>query len=214
MIFASAGLVLYESIQKIVTGVEVRNLGWVAAAAIIGFLGNELVALYRIRTGQQIGSAALVADGLHARTDGLTSLGVLAGAMGVWLGLTWADPAMGILIGLAILWVGWGAAREMWLRLMDAVDPSLSRLIESTAHQVEGVQEVHDITLRWLGHRQRSELHITVDRDMPTHTSHRIAEEVRHALFHALPALKDVTVHVDPSPEGDSGDHALAAHHD
>lgn len=213
MIFLSAGVIFYEAIQKIASRAAVHNLGWVAAAALIGFAGNELVALYRIRTGQQIGSAALVADGLHARSDGITSLGVLAGAIGVWLGFPWADPVAGLLIGLAILWIGVTAAREIWLRLMDAADPALSRLIETTARSIDGVQGVHDITLRWLGHRQRSELHIVVDRSLPTHASHAIAEQVRHALFHSLPALSEVTIHIDPSPSSDEGEHANSAHH-
>src|SRR5574341_2082782 len=81
MIFGSAVIVFYESILKLLKPQPLRNLGWVAAAAIIGFLGNELVALFRIRVGREIDSAALVADGLHSRADGFTSLGVLAGAI-------------------------------------------------------------------------------------------------------------------------------------
>lgn len=198
MIFASAVLIFYQSLQKIVDPQPLTHAGWVAAAALIGFAGNELVAIFRIRTGREIGSAALVADGMHARTDGLTSLGVLLGVIGVWLGFPLADPIMGLLIGLAILWIVWNAGREMLLRVMDAVDPTLSRQIESMARAVEGVMDVHHVALRWVGHRQRGELHITVNCQMPTYASHRIAEAVRHELFHALPALVEMTVHVDP----------------
>ena len=80
---------------------------------MIGFLGNELVARYRIRVGRKIGSAALVADGLHARTDGFTSLAVLLGAGGVAIGWDWADPVVGLVITVAILAVLRGAAREI-----------------------------------------------------------------------------------------------------
>jgi len=213
MIFGSALVVFYESIQKIIHHQVMANIGWVAAAAIIGFVGNELVAVFRIRVGREIGSAALIADGLHARTDGLTSLGVLAGAIGVWLGFPLADPIMGFVIGFAILIIVWGAAREMWLRMMDATDPALIEEIETTVKDVEGVLEVHDVTLRWLGHRQRGKLHITVDCQLPTVESHRIAENVRHRLFHALPALVEMTVHVDPC-ECDLGvDYHPSAHH-
>jgi len=198
MIFASAVLIFYQSLQKIVDPQPLTHAGWVAAAALIGFAGNELVAIFRIRTGREIGSAALVADGMHARTDGLTSLGVLLGVIGVWLGFPLADPIMGLLIGLAILWIVWNAGREMLLRVMDAVDPTLSRQIESMTRAVEGVMDVHHVALRWVGHRQRGELHITVNCQMPTYASHRIAEAVRHELFHALPALVEMTVHVDP----------------
>jgi cation diffusion facilitator family transporter len=213
MIFASALLIFYETYQKIMDPQPLSNLVWVAAAALIGFAGNELVAIFRIRVGSEIGSAALVADGKHARTDGLTSLGVLAGVIGVWLGYPLADPLVGSIIGLAILWIGWGAGGEMWLRMMDAVDPSLSKRIDTVARSVEGVIDVHDIALRWLGHRQRGEVHIVVDGELPTYASHRIAEEVRHALFHALPALVDMTVHIDPIESDHNSSHRLTDHH-
>jgi divalent metal cation (Fe/Co/Zn/Cd) transporter len=98
----------------------------VAAARLVGFIGNELVAVYRIRVGRQIGSAALVADGLHARTDGFTSLAVLFGAGGVAVGFPLANPIVGLLITIAILAVLRTAVRDVFRRLMDAVDPSSS----------------------------------------------------------------------------------------
>ena len=147
---------------------------------------------------------------LHARTDGFTSLGVLVGVIGVALGFPLADPLIGVFIGVAILIVVWGAARDMWYRLMDAVDPAVGRSIVETALSVPGVLAVHDVTVRWLGHRQRAELNIDVGADLPTVQSHQIAEAVRHDLFHALPALAEVTVHVDP--HGDEY-HTTTAHH-
>ncbi len=210
MIFLSALEVFQQSIEKIVHPQPVTNLGWVAAAAIVGFIGNEAVAIFRTRVGRQIGSAALIADGLHARTDGFTSLGVLVGVIGVAIGFPLADPLIGLVIGLAILIVVWQAAREMWYRLMDAVDPAVGRSIAATAQRVVGVLAVHDVTVRWLGHRQRAELNIDVDGDLSTEQSHQIAEAVRHDLFHALPALVEVTVHVDlQGPEH----HGTTAHH-
>jgi cation diffusion facilitator family transporter len=198
MIFASALIVFYESIEKIASPQPIAQLGWVAVAAVIGFAGNELVALFRLRVGREINSAALIADGLHSRADGFTSLGVLAGAIGVALGFPLADPLVGFAIGVAIIGIAWGAAREMWYRLMDAIDPAVCDLIERTAAAVPRVEGVHDVMVRWVGHRQRAELNIVVDGRMPTLESHRVVEEVRHALFHALPALVDATVHVDP----------------
>lgn len=107
MILVTAGEAIYQSILKIIEPGPIRNMGWVAAAAIIGFLGNELVAVYRIRTGQEIGSATLVADGYHARTDGFTSLAVLAGTIGAWLGFPLLDPLVGLGIG-APSWLSYG----------------------------------------------------------------------------------------------------------
>ena len=210
MIFLSALEVFQQSITRIANPQPIGNLGWVAAAAIIGFLGNEAVAIFRTRVGRQIGSAALVADGLHARTDGFTSLGVLVGVIGVAIGFPLADPLIGFFIGIAILIVVWQAARDMWYRLMDAVDPAVGRSVMEAAARVPGVLDVHDVTVRWLGHRQRAELNIAVDGALSTVQSHSIAEAVRHDLFHALPALVEVTVHVDP--QGD-GQHDITAHH-
>jgi cation diffusion facilitator family transporter len=210
MILLSALEVFQQSIDKLLHPQPISNLSWVAAAAIIGFIGNEAVATLRIRVGREIGSAALMADGLHARADGFTSLGVLVGVVGVALGFPLADPLVGLFIGVAILIVVWNAARDMWYRLMDAVDPAVSRSIAQTAAQVPGVQAVHDVTIRWLGHRQRAELNVDVPSDLPTVQSHQIAENVRHALFHAQPALVEVIVHIDPV--GDNH-HDTTAHH-
>ena len=213
MILGSALVVFYESFQKFLNPQPIERLGWVAAAAVIGFLGNELVALFRIRVGREIGSAALVADGLHARADGFTSLGVLAGAIGVWLGFPWADPLVGVLIGVTILVTVAGAARDMWRRMMDAIEPQVLDQVEQTARAVPGVMDVHAANVRWLGHRQRAELHITVYCKLPTVESHPIAEAVRHDLFHALPALLEVTVHVDPCECDETVDYHPTAHH-
>lgn len=213
MILFTAGEAIYQSIHKIMQPEPIRNLGWVAAAAIIGFLGNELVAVYRIRTGREIGSAALVADGYHARTDGFTSLAVLAGTIGAWLGFPLLDPLVGLGIGVAILVIVWRTGREIWLRIMDAVDPQITDGIERIAAKPEGVIDVHSVAVRWIGHRQRAELHIIVDCQMPTCDSHRIAETVRHELFHVLPALVEATIHVDPCECEHCGDTHLARHH-
>ncbi|HTP11727.1 MAG TPA: cation diffusion facilitator family transporter [Anaerolineae bacterium] len=210
MIFLSAIEVFQQSIDKIVHPQPVTNLSWVATAAIIGFIGNEAVAIFRTRIGREIGSAALIADGLHARTDGFTSPGVLVGVIGVALGLPLADPLIGIVIGVAILIVVWNTAQDMWYRLMDAVDPVVSRSIVETPLRIPGVLAVRNATVCWLGHRQRAELSINVADDLSVVQSHQIAEVVRHDLFHALPALSAVIVHVDP--EGHEF-HSLTAHH-
>jgi len=213
MILFSAFEAIYQSIQKILNPQPISYLGWVAAAAIIGFLGNELVALFRIRVGRRIGSAALVADGNHARADGFTSLAVLAGAIGVWLGFPLLDPIVGLLIGVAILVIVWNSGRDMYYRVMDAVDPAVTAQIEKIAAAETRVMHVNEVAVRWVGHRQRAEFHITVDCQMPTCQSHEIAEKVRHDLFHAMPALVDVTVHVDPCECERCGDPHITEHH-
>lgn len=213
MIAFSAGVAIYQSILKIIDPQPLSNLGWVAAAAIIGFFGNELVAVFRIRIGKEIGSAALIADGYHARTDGFTSLAVLAGAIGVWLGYPLFDPIVGLGIGIAILGIVWKTAVDMWHRMMDAVDPEIYEEFKHTASHVKGVMDVHNTAIRWLGHRLYGEMHITVNCQMTTLQSHFIAEEVRHSLFHILPALVEVVVHVDPCECDETVEYHPTKHH-
>jgi len=214
VIFISAGVAAYESWQRLLAPVPLRHLSWVMLASVVGFLGNEAVALLRIRVGRQIGSAALVTDGLHARVDGLTSLAVLAGAVGVWAGFPIADPLVGILITLAILMIGKDAARTMWHRMMDAVDPDLVERVERLAGGVSGVEDVHAVRVRWLGRRLQAEMHVTVNEDLPTRESHGIAEEVRHSLLHGVPGLAAAHVHVDPCGHSGADAHAGTAHHE
>lgn len=213
MILVTAIQAIYQSVLKLMNPQPIENIGWVAIAGVIGFLGNELVAIFRIRTGKQIGSAALIADGNHARTDGFTSLAVLAGAVGVWLGFPLLDPIIGLGIGAAILVIVWNSGRDMYYRIMDAVEPEITESVKEIASKVKDVMEVNSVAIRWVGHRQRAEFHITVDCQMPTCESHRIAEAVRHDLFHAMPALADVTIHVDPCECENCGDTHASTHH-
>lgn len=213
MIAFSAIEAIYQSIRRFVEPQPIENLGWVAAAAVIGFLGNELVALFRIRVGKEINSAALVADGYHARTDGFTSLAVLAGAIGVWLGYPILDPLVGLGIGVAILGIVWKSAKEMWYRIMDAVDSELYEEFNHIASHVDGVKDVHSTAIRWVGHRLRGEMHVTVDCQLSVLEGHAITEEVRHALFHKFPAMVDVVVHADPCECDTSINYHPTMHH-
>lgn len=212
MIALSAAIAGWESIRRLMSPEPVQHIWWVIAASIIGFIGNEAVALYRIRVGQRIGSAALVADGQHARVDGLTSLAVLFGALGVLAGFPIADPLVGLLITVAIVFVLRDALREVWWRLMDAVDPALVEQLEAAAH-VDGVQAVNDVRVRWIGHTLHAEANVEVDGSLSTNDSHAIAEETRHAMLHVAPWLRTVTVHVDPCHHDGQDHHAVTNHH-
>ncbi|GAA1359625.1 cation diffusion facilitator family transporter [Catellatospora chokoriensis] len=211
-IAASAALAGYEAFRRLLNPQEVRHLPYVAAAALIGFAGNELVARYRIVVGRRIGSAALVADGLHARTDGFTSLAVLLGAGGAALGWWWADPVVGLLITVAILLVLKDAAREVYRRLMDAVDPKLVDAVEQTLRGTPGVRDVGEVRLRWIGHRLRAECAVAVDAELTVARAHAIAVDAEHRLLHAVPKLTAAMVHADPA--GAPADpHAVLHHH-
>jgi cation diffusion facilitator family transporter len=198
LIFFSACVAGYESILKIIAPQPVANVGWVAAAAIIGFLGNEAVAILRIRVGKEIGSAALIADGQHSRVDGFTSLAVLIGAIGVYAGVPILDPIIGLVITVAILFIVKDAATAVFLRLLDGIEPRILAQVEQAPLHVEGVEGVHEARARWLGHKVHADLHVTVDRRLSVAEAHRIMDQVQHELAEHVPAFGDATIHVCP----------------
>jgi cation diffusion facilitator family transporter len=213
MIALSAAFAAWEAIDRLLHPSEVRYLGAVIVASLVGFAGNELVAQYRIRVGRDIGSAALVADGLHARTDGLSSLGVLAGALGVAAGFERADAIAGLLIAALILSVLRQAAGDVVARLMDAVDPALAEKGRRVLTGVSGVEGVGQLRIRWIGHRLHAEAEITVDGDLPLSAAHRIAEDARHRLLHDVPRLTSAIIHADPCGHDGVDPHADLDHH-
>jgi cation diffusion facilitator family transporter len=213
IIAASSALAAYEAVTRLAHPRPVSNLIAVAVAAVIGFTGNELVARYRIRVGRKIGSAALAADGLHARADGFTSLAVLLGVGGVAIGWNWADPVVGLLITVAILAVLRQAAREIYRRLMDAVDPVLVDQVEQTLRATPGVLGVGQVRLRWIGHQLRAECEVIVDPGASAVAAHQVAVNAEHALLHAVPRLTAALVHADPQPQGGTDYHAELASH-
>ncbi|MCW2776648.1 MAG: cation diffusion facilitator family transporter [Frankiales bacterium] len=209
-ILASSVVAAYEAVRRLVHPSGVTHLGAVAVAGLVGFVGNELVARYRIRVGTEIGSAALVADGLHARTDGYTSLAVVVGAIGVALGFDRADPVVGLLISVAILFVLKDAARTVYRRLMDAVDEPLLAHVEQVLRDTPGVLGLGDVRARWIGHDLRAECEVVVGGALSLVEGHRIAEEAMHRLVHQVPRLTSALVHADPDGEHT---HEVTAHH-
>ncbi|MGS2613657.1 cation diffusion facilitator family transporter [Micromonospora sp. LZ34] len=212
VIAASAVAAAWTAITRLLHPAEVTHLPWVAAAGLVGFIGNELVARYRIRVGRRIGSAALVADGLHARTDGYTSLAVLLAAGGAALGWRWADPALGLVIAIAIAFVLKDAAREVYRRLMDAVDPDIVDQAETTLRAVNGVRDVAAVRLRWIGHRLHAEAELVVDAHLSLVSAHEIAADAEHQLTHAIPRLTTATVHTDPDSHPGGHHHTDLSH--
>ena len=194
----SAVIAAYFSIDHIFRPQKVGHLWAVALASIIGFVGNEIVAIFRIKVGKEISSTALIADGYHARADGLTSLAVLFGASGVSLGYPIADPLVGLLITLVILRIAWQSAKIVFTRLLDGVDPETIEDIKKVAKSVEGVLNVSDVRARWLGHRLYAEVNIAVNSRLPVRKGHEIALRVRERLLHNLRYLSNATIHVDP----------------
>ncbi len=199
MIALSALIAGYEAVVRLIHPVTIEHVGWVGGAGVIGFLGNELVAMYRIRVGRRIGSAALVADGLHARTDGFTSLAVLFGAIGVAFGYPLADPIVGLLITVAIVAVLGRAVRDIFRRLMDAVDPELVDVAEAALAARPGVRSVRSVRMRWIGHRLHADAELDIDPASSLEDAHRIAHDAEHELTHAVPRLDSALVHAYPA---------------
>ena len=199
MITLSAIIAGYEAVLRLIHPQPIDHLGWVAAAGVTGFIGNEWVALYRIRVGRRIGSAALVADGLHARTDGFTSLAVVLGAGGVALGFPLADPIIGLVITAAILAVLRTAARDVFRRLMDGVDPAFIDAAEQALAARPGVRGVRSVRMRWIGHRLHADAELDIDPALTLVQAHRIAHDAEHDLIHAVPKLTTALIHAYPA---------------
>jgi cation diffusion facilitator family transporter len=198
-IFASAIVGGYESIDRFFHPKRVSYLWAVVAASIIGFLGNEGVAVFRMKIGKEIGSAALVADGYHARVDGCARLSVLFSVIGVWLGYPLADPIIGLLMTALILRIVWEAAQSVFTRLLDGVNPEVIDEIKEAANHTSGVEDVTDVRVRWLGHRLRAELNIAVSPELSVGGGHELAMKTKHELLHKLPFLSGVIIHIDPT---------------
>ncbi|MGH8930727.1 MAG: cation diffusion facilitator family transporter [Egibacteraceae bacterium] len=209
----SAAIAAWQAIDRLLHPRDVRNVGWVLAAGLIGFVGNELVAAYRIRVGRRIGSAALVADGLHARTDGLTSLAVVGGAAGVAAGFQLADPIVGLVITVAIMFVLKDAVRGIYRRLMDSVEPSLVDRVRDVMNAVPGIEGVDDVRVRWIGHELHAEIDVVSDCDFTIARAHEIAEEAHHRLLHGIPRLAHARIHTSPCSHDGRDHHAVTAHH-
>lgn len=208
---ASAAMVVYESVIRLLHPRAMEHAFWVIGAGLLGALGNEFVARYRMRAGRRVGSAALTADGVHARTDALTSLVVVAAGIGAVFGQTWADPVAGLVVaGFVVLMLARSAVR-IFARMLDAVDPDLVGVAYSAAGAVERVRRVNDLRLRWHGHQLEAIAHVSVDPHLSVEQGHLITQQVEHALMHAFPYTLHAVVHLDP--DGVTESHQLTSHH-
>ncbi len=198
----SAAVAGYESIRKLIDPQPMEYLGWVTAAAIIGFIGNEAVAILQIRTGRQIGSAALIADGQHARIDGFTSLAVLVAVIGALVGIPILDPIIGLLITITILVILKSAGASIFRRILDGIEPEILTQVEHAPLHVDGVRSVERVRARWLGHKVHADLHVVVDREMSVNDASTIAVGVKAALAEQVPAFGDAMISVGPATSG------------
>jgi cation diffusion facilitator family transporter len=195
VVAASAVVAAWQAIDRLLNPQPVENVGWLMAAGVIGFIGNEAVAIYRIRVGRRIGSAALVADGVHARTDGFTSLAVVIGAIGIALGFPLADPVIGLVISATIFVLLWGTIRSVGRRLMDGIEPELLDRAEQALDHTPGLSGVGPVRLRWSGHRLSGDAIVILDGNRTQADTEAITTEAESRVRRALPKLDTFAVH-------------------
>jgi cation diffusion facilitator family transporter len=185
----SAAVAGWQSVERLINPREIHFIGAVAAGGAIGFLGNEAVAVFRIRVGREINSAALIADGQHARVDGLTSLAVLIGAVAVWAGFPLADPIAGLIITVVIAKIVVDSAKSVFGRMLDGVDPDALDEIEHLASHVAGSNIPIRARARWIGHRLQIEVRIDTASEQSvaaaSELEQRVAAEIRSQISHA-----------------------------
>jgi len=198
IILFSAIVAGYQAVDRIIHPLPIHNIWAVIVASIIGFIGNEGVALFRIKVGKEIGSAALVADGYHARIDGFTSLAVLFGAIGVILGFPLADPIIGLLITLTILKIVWDSVKKVFTRLLDGVEPEYIDEIRHSLSHVKGIKEILNLKARWSGHQLLAEVYIRIDANLSVIEAHNIIEEVEHEIMDHIKYVSNVIVDIEP----------------
>lgn len=216
IILFSAVVAGYESITRLFNPQPIAYLGWLALAGVVGFIGNELVAVFRIRVGREINSVALIADGYHARTDALTSLAVVAGAAGVWLGFPLADPLVGLMITIILFVIVWQSAKAVLTRMLDGVSPSMVGEIRHAAGHVSGIKKVLDVKARWLGHKLHADVAILVDGALPISEADQLVAKLKQEMLAHVPALAVVNVRcqsTEQSSEPVTGEAPLAAAH-
>ncbi len=207
----SAALVVWESVRRLGEPRLIDHIPWVIAAGLVGAMGNELVARYRMRVGRAIGSEALITDGRHARTDAWTSLAVVVAGVGAAFGVAWVDPVAGLVVAAAIVVLIVRSARRVSRRLLDGVEPDIVARADATIRNVPGVRDVADLRVRWHGHKIRIATSVAVDPQITVVQGHEVAHDVEHALLHAFSSPVSVVVHVDPHNNDEA--HETIAHH-
>jgi cation diffusion facilitator family transporter len=213
IIVVTAAAAAVESILKFFQPGEYGNIPFALVAAAVGVVANLAVSEYKVRVGRGIGSTALEADGIHSRIDALVSLGAFVGIGLAGLGLRLADPIAGLAITVMILYILAGTVHQLFLRMMDAVDPHLIEELTEAALGVDGVLGVHDVRARWLGRELAAVMHVDCDPDSSLEEAHQVATRVEHAVSHVLPEAR-LDIHMDPGPvEHEHRGHAEAHQH-
>ena len=199
MIALSAVVAAWQAIDRLFHPRTLDHLGCenahIVGNSAGGYIGQNLAMsrAERVKSLILFGSAALIADGVHARADGFTSLAVVVGALGVMLGFPIADPIVGLLISVAIIVLLWGTVRSIGQRLMDGVDPALIDRAEAALGASPGVVAVRDVRLRWVGHRVHGAATIVVS-NTSVADAQDVADQAERSLARAVPHLGDAAI--------------------
>ena len=177
MIWASAAFAGYESIRKLLEHGHTTHIGAGIAGAVIGIVGNQVVARYKLTVGRRIGSSTLIADARHSWLDALSSAGALAGLIAVALGQPWGDPVAGLAVTAFICHVGYEVTSEVVRRLADGIDPEVIHTAEEAAGSVPGIVHAHT-RARWTGRTLRIEIEGWIDPGTTAHDADKLGRKV------------------------------------
>jgi cation diffusion facilitator family transporter len=192
VIWASAAFAGAESVNKLIHHGSTQHLGWGIGAAVVGILGNQLVARYKLVIGHRIQSATMIADAKHSWLDALSSAGAMLGLIGVAIGWSWADAVSGLVITGFICHVGWEVSKDIAHRLLDGVDPTVITTAEETAAQTDGVLHAH-ARARWTGRTLRVEVEGWVQATTTVADADRIGRQVADRVSAELPQMRSFT---------------------
>jgi cation diffusion facilitator family transporter len=192
VIWASAAFAGYESVRKLIEHGHTSNVGLGIAGAVLGIIGNQVVARYKMRVGRQINSATLIADARHSWLDALSSAGALVGLIAVALGQPWGDPVAGIAVTLFICHVGYEVTADVLRRLADGVDPDVITAAEAAAGSIPGVIHAH-ARARWTGRTLCVEIEGWVDPDMTARDADTLGRLVADEVSRQLPDAGSLT---------------------
>jgi cation diffusion facilitator family transporter len=165
VIWVSAAFAGAESARKLIEHGHTAHVGAGIIGAALGVVGNQVVARYKLKVGQRINSATLIADARHSWLDALSSAGALAGLVAVAFGQPWGDPLAGLVVTAFICHVGYEVTKDVLRRLADGVDPDVITMAEAAAGSVPGVIHAH-ARARWTGRTLRVEIEGWVDPEL------------------------------------------------
>lgn len=194
VIWGSAGLAGYQSYAKLVGHTGTSNLSLGMAGAVLGVVGNQLVARYKMRVGKRIHSATLVADAKHSWLDALSSVGALLGLVLVALGYRWGDPIAGLAVTLFICHVGYEVTKDVTHRLMDGVEPHDLDEVRAALGTVAGL-EVQQVRGRWLGRSLHIEVSAPLSDSLTLADLASLQGRAQASVLAHVPAVREVTVH-------------------